>query len=177
MELRKIVSFFLREKQNPLSVRFDFKEFLCSLAYLADIFGYLSKTILSIQGPDITIIDAKERLQAFQRILHLWQMRLKTFNFADFPMLEDVITPSQINNIKTLSPSLRKNMFENLDRLQQSFKSYCPDDLNFDLWIRNSFLADLDAVCDDDLAKNDLIELRTLQTLRNDFNSKNVAEF
>ena len=92
-------------------------------------------------------------------------------------MLEEVITQSQINNIETLSPSLRGNMCENLDRLQQSFKSYCPDDLNFELWIRNPFLADLDAVCDDDLAKDDLIELRTMQMLRNDFNSKNVTEF
>ena len=65
MELSKKVSFFLREKQNPLSVQFDFKEFLCDLAYLADIFGHLSKINLSIQGPDITITDAMERLQAF----------------------------------------------------------------------------------------------------------------
>ena len=85
-------------------------------------------------------------------------------------MLEEVITQSRINNIETLSPYLRGNMCKNLDRLQQSFKSYCPDDLNFELWIRNPFLADLDAVCDDDLAKDDLIELRTMQMLRNDFN-------
>ena len=43
------------------------------------------------------------------------------------------------------------------------------------MWIRNPFLADLDA--DDDLAKDDLIELRTMQMLANNFNSKNVAEF
>jgi len=49
--------------------------------------------------------------------------------------------------------------------------------LNFELWIRNPSLADLDAVCDDDMAKDDLIELRTMQMLRSDFNSKNVAEF
>ena len=177
MELRKEVSFFLREKQNPLSVQFDCKEFLCGLAYLADIFGHLNEINLSIQGPDITIIDAMERLQAFQAKLPLWKRRLETDNFANFPMLEEVITQNRINNIETLSPSLRGNMCENLDRLQQSFKSYCPDDLNFELWIRNPFLADLDAVCDDDLAKDDLIELRTMQMLRNDFNSKNVTEF
>ena len=72
---------------------------------------------------------------------------------------------------------MRKNMCENLDRLQQSLKTYCPDDVNFELRIRNSFLADLDAVCDDDLAKNNCTELRTLQMLRTDFNLKNVAEF
>ena len=49
--------------------------------------------------------------------------------------------------------------------------------MNFELWIRSPFLADLDAVCDDNLAKDDLIELRTMQMLRSDFNSKNVAEF
>ena len=177
MELRKEVSFFLREKQNPLSVQFDCKEFLCGLAYFADIFGHLNEINLLIQGPDITIIDAMERLQAFQAKLLLWKRRLETDNFANFPTLEEVITQSRINNIETLSPSLRGNMCENLDRLHQSFKSYCPDDLNFELWIRNPFLADLDAVCDDDLAKDDLIELRTMQMLRNDFNSKNVTEF
>ena len=62
MELRKKVVNFLREKQNPLSVPFDSKEFLCGLAYLADIFGDLNEINLSIQGLDITIIDAMERL-------------------------------------------------------------------------------------------------------------------
>ena len=67
-------------------------------------------------------------------------------------------------------------MCENLVRLQQFFKSYCSDDLNFELWMRNPFLADLYAVCDD-LAKDDLIESGDMQMLRSDFNSKNVAEF
>ena len=49
--------------------------------------------------------------------------------------------------------------------------------MNFELWIRNPFLADLNAFCDDDLAKDDLIELKTRQMLKSDFNSKNVAEF
>ena len=47
----------------------------------------------------------------------------------------------------------------------------------FRLQIRNPFLADLDTVCDDDLAKDDLTELRTMQMLRKDFNSKNEADF
>ena len=49
--------------------------------------------------------------------------------------------------------------------------------MNFELWIRNPFLADLNAFCDDHLAKDDLIELRTRQMLKGNFNSKNVAEF
>ena len=60
---------------------------------------------------------------------------------------------------------------------KQSLKSYCLDDVNFELWIRNPFLADLNAFCDDDLAKDNLIELRTMQMLGSNFNSKNVAQF
>jgi len=73
-----------------------------------------------------------------------------------------VISQSRIDNAEALSPSLCGNVCENLDRLQQFFRRYCSDDLNFELWIRDPFLADLDAVCDDDLAKGDLIELRTM---------------
>ena len=127
MELRKEVLFFLKEKQNLLSVQFDCKEFLYGLAYLADIFSHLNEVNLSIQGPDLTIIDVTERLQAFQAKLPLWKRRLETDNFANLPMLEEVISQSRIDNTEALSPSLRGNMCESLDRLQQSFKRYCLD--------------------------------------------------
>jgi len=81
------------------------------------------------------------------------ERRLEGNNFANFPMLEEVISQNRIDNTEALSPSFRGNMCENLDRSQQSFKSYCSNDLNFELYIRNPFLADLDAVCDDDLVK------------------------
>ena len=69
-------------------MQFDCKEFLYGLAYLADIFNHLNEVKLSIQGPDLTIIDVTERLQAFQA------KRLKGANFANFPMLEEVISQS-----------------------------------------------------------------------------------
>ena len=70
MELRKKVS-FLREKQNSLLLQFDCKEFLYGLAYLADIFSHLNEVKLSIQGPNLTIMDVTERMQAFQAKLSL----------------------------------------------------------------------------------------------------------
>ena len=87
-------------------------------------------------------------------------------NFANFQMLKRVISQSQIDNSEALAPILYGNMCENWDRLQQSLKSYSSDDENFELWICNLFLADLDDVCDDNLAKDDLIELRTMQMPR-----------
>jgi len=85
---------------------------------LADIFSHLNEVNLSIQGQDLTIIDVIERLQTFQAKLPLWKRRLETDNFANFPMLEEAISQSRIDNTETLSPSLRGNICENLDRLQ-----------------------------------------------------------
>ena len=107
-------------------------------------------------------------------MLPLWKRRLETNNFPNFPMLNEVISQSRIDNTKPLSSSLRENMCKNLNRLQQSFKRYCSDDVNFKLWIRNPFLADLDSIGDDNLSKEDLIELRTMQIFRSDFSSKTL---
>ena len=98
-------------------------------------------------------MDVTERLQAFQAKLSLWNRRLETDNFANFPMLKEVISHSRIDDTETLAPFMHGNMCENLDTLQQSLKTYCLDDVNFELWIRNLFLADLNAFCDDNLEK------------------------
>jgi len=41
---------------------------------------------------------------------------------------------------------------------QHSFKNCCSDDPNFEMWVRNPFLADLHSISDDNLAKDDLTE-------------------
>jgi len=42
---------------------------------LGDIFSHLNEVNLSIQGPDLTILDVTGRLQAFQAKLPLWKRR------------------------------------------------------------------------------------------------------
>ena len=110
MELRNEVSFLLREKQHPLSLQFDFKEFHHGLLYMADTFGHLNEVNLSIQGTDLTIMHVTKRLQAFQAKLLLWKRKLDTENFANFPMLEEVISQSRVDNTEALAPFLRRNM-------------------------------------------------------------------
>ena len=85
-------------------MQFDCREFLYGLAYLADIFSHLNEVNLSIQKPDLTIMDVTERLQAFQAKLPLWKRRLETDNFVNFPMLEEVISQSRIDNTKAMAP-------------------------------------------------------------------------
>ena len=65
-----------------------------------------------------------------------------------------------------------------MDTLQNSFKGYFGSgDLKVETWIRNPFLADIDCISDEDLAKDDLIDLRTKEMLQNEFNSKSLGEF
>ncbi|XP_042228588.1 protein ZBED8-like [Homarus americanus] len=65
-----------------------------------------------------------------------------------------------------------------LETLQNSFKGYfCSGDLKVETWIRNPFLAEIDCISDEDLAKDDLIDLKKKEKLRNEFNSKSLGEF
>ncbi|XP_042236440.1 protein ZBED8-like [Homarus americanus] len=178
IELRAEVSLFFREKESPLSEQFGSEEFIHGLAYLADIFGHMNEVNLAIQGPRVTIMDAAERLQAFLAKLPLWKSSLEADNCANFPLLEEVLVQNGIESDKALSISLQAEFCRHLDTLQNSFKSYfCSGDLKVETWIRNPFLVDIDCISDEDLAKEDLIDLKTNEMLRNEFNSKSLGEF
>ena len=53
-EIKNEVEIFLRENKNILHVQFHNKEFVVTLAYLADIFDHLNDMNLSLQGRHVT---------------------------------------------------------------------------------------------------------------------------
>ncbi|XP_071044583.1 protein FAM200C-like, partial [Parasteatoda tepidariorum] len=59
------LSLVLEEKDNSFFEYLSKKDFTYKLAYLADNFNHMNNISLLIQGPDITIMDATEKLQAF----------------------------------------------------------------------------------------------------------------
>jgi hypothetical protein len=63
-ELRAEVSLFRKENENPLLEHFQRKDFIHCLAYLADIFNHVNEINISIQGPEVIIMDTPEKLQA-----------------------------------------------------------------------------------------------------------------
>ena len=75
---------FLQEKRNALCEEFDSPEFVLALAYLADIFDDLN---ISIQGPNKTMLDARENLKSFLEKLILWMRRVQNNNIANFAQL------------------------------------------------------------------------------------------
>lgn len=179
-ELKHEVSTFLKAKKSPLSEVFDNKKFSYGMAYLADIFGLINNVNRAIQGPGVTIMDAAEKVNAFLAKLPLWKSRLEAENYANFPMLEELILMDDAQSDRLLLISLRKEFSAHLDALQTSFSGY------FNLehlsqavktWVRNPFLLDLNSISDDNLCKDDLIDLRSKELLRLEFYSKSVEEF
>jgi hypothetical protein len=138
------------------------KDFIHGLAYLADIFNHMKEINLSIQGSEVTIMDATEKLQAFLAKLSIWKKRVEADIVANFQMLEEVLYQDGCEIQNSLSISLKREICEHLETYQKSFKSYFYlDGIKVEPWICNPFLSDINCIEKADLAKDGNIDLRT----------------
>ena len=118
--------------------------------------------------------QASETMQALLAKLPLWKKRLEAHNYVNFPILEEVL----LQKDKVLSVSLHAELCGHLETLKKSFQAYfCSDELRVKPWVRNPFLVDMNEIDDSDLAKDDLIDLRTKEMLRLEFYAKELEEF
>ncbi|XP_071043142.1 protein FAM200C-like [Parasteatoda tepidariorum] len=129
---------------------------------------------LLIQGPDITIMDASEKFQAFLLKMPLSKNRIQNEIYANFQKLDEVLFENGSRQDNLLLNNLKNENCELLEVLQVSFKKYfnlVEINIKDELGIRKPFL------CDMNLAKDELIELRTMSLLKIVFDSKTLAEF
>ena len=66
-ELWKEVELFLLDKKSDLSHYFQNKKWVAMLAYLSDIFSYINRLNLKLQGPDTLI--AWNKIESFKKKL------------------------------------------------------------------------------------------------------------
>jgi hypothetical protein len=83
-ELMAEVSLFLKEIVHPLLEFFDKRDFIHGLAYLANNFNHMNEINLSIQGPEVTIMDGTGKLQAFLATLSIWKTRVEADTLQTF---------------------------------------------------------------------------------------------
>lgn len=121
MELRNEMAGFLREKKNKLADEFDQHSFIVSLAYLADIFSHLNDLNVSLQGRQVNILDAKEKIGAFSQKLELWKSRVFNANYCNFPTLENVILLDEGANTPEW---IQEEIFNHLENLGNEFDRY-----------------------------------------------------
>ena len=81
---------FLRDHNHRHAKHFNNPRFLLTFVYLADIFAALNHLNCQMQGGGVNVIEAEEKICAFQRKLELWWQRLENDNFANFPLLDEI---------------------------------------------------------------------------------------
>ena len=69
-------------------------------------------------------MDSAEKLKAFLLKLSLWKRRLQAGNYANFPMLEDLILKDETKKECEIFISMKKEFCSHLDTLQTSFQGY-----------------------------------------------------
>ena len=79
-------------------------------------------------------------------------------NYANFPLLEDLILKDETWKESDISISTRKKFCLHLDTLQTFFEGYFNlGSLKDEAWIRNLFLIDLNSIDDEHPNKDDLL--------------------
>ena len=115
---------FLKDHHHRHAKHFENSSFILTLAFLADIFATLNHLNCQMQGGGVNIIEAEEKMIAFQRKLKLWLHQLENDNFANFPLLDEIASSSNtainveetINELQRLKPEFA----EYLQKLQRS---------------------------------------------------------
>lgn len=172
-DLRNEVYMFLIEKKHRLASYYINEVWLGKLSYLVDIFEKLNDLNLSLQGENSTIITAASKIQAFKNKLSLWQTELNKNNLDMFPCFNDFINENNID-IYTF-----KNIISNhIEKLKKNFSRRFEDfPENYLGWIRDPFSFD---ICSSTLQiseKEQLIELISDYTLRNQFKTQPCQKF
>ena len=119
---------------------------------------HLNELNLSLQGQQMNVITACEKLKAFKLKLSLWSSRIAKDNLANLPSLNRIAKNCLLQNVK-------HDIIAHLMMLGNSFNGYFSDgELNAaQQWIINPFVFDLTTMSNDDNLKEDLIEIKSCQ--------------
>ncbi|XP_071052621.1 zinc finger BED domain-containing protein 5-like [Onthophagus taurus] len=117
-ELKEEVFVFLNDndKDKKFTNFLTDEEWLCRLAYLSDIFLKLNELNLSLQGEQLNILVANDKIKAFTKKIDLWCSYCKENNFAAFPTLECFVIENKFKVIQ----SIVKDITSSLDRFKMS---------------------------------------------------------
>ena len=104
--------------------------------------------------------------------LSLWKCRLEVGNYANFPLLEDLILKDETRKESDIFISMKKEFCSHLNTLQTFFEGYFNlGSLKDEAWIQNPFLIDFNSIDDEDPNKDDLIDLKASKLLQIEFNA------
>ena len=171
---------FLKSHNHRHSKYFEDSSFILTLSFLADIFGALNQLSCQMQGGGKNVIEAEEKMSAFQKKLKLWRQRLENNNFANFPLLDEIVSYGSAINDEVSCNELQELLpvfTEHLKKLQRSFENYFPEQMQYPAWVRQPFSYDTTTADIDSPYTEDIIELQESKVKKRDFNTTNLQTF
>jgi hypothetical protein len=170
-ELRDELLIFLNEHNNSMAHFFTDETWVARLSYLADIFNILNNLNLSLQGPNMNLLKAHDKIDAFKKKLRIWKGRCEEGIYDMFPLLDDFLT---MNNIST--DIIAGTILNHIQQLSHYFYQYFGDDDFSTLdWIRNPFECELTGLTGRE--QEELAELSSDRTLRLQFSRLPLLSF
>lgn len=171
-ELKEEMSSLFKEENDNFYELLNDNIWCAKLAYLADIFEYLNRLNLSLQGQNDNILTSCDKLKAFKEKIQLFKENVKKGKLEMFPR-----TAALAESVK-----ITKLISEHLDTLEENFKYYFPSISikNFD-WVRNPFieftLLEYEGMNLDINHQEELTELRNDRTLKLEYHEKDLDVF
>ena len=173
-ELKYELREFLFSKTNVLYKYLDCENFNAHFSYLVDIFSHLNDLNLSLQGRNKNILHCWEKLNGFKGKLNLWNNQIKTNNYKSFTKFRTFMNKSNINN-----EYITNDISNHLISLLNSFENYFHvGSLNFEeYWIINPFAFNLDELSDNNIYKENSLDLKTDRSLKLFFETVPLDKF
>lgn len=111
---------------------------LCTLAYLSDIFGHLNALNLGMQGAHKHIFDLWNKIAAFKKSLLIWEKEILKNDFSAFSFTKQILSGNE-STIEYIQPIV----LEHLRKLIGEFERYFPpgsDPRTHYSWVVHPFL-------------------------------------
>lgn len=178
--LRAELLMYLKDEKSPYEKQFSDPIWLLKLGFLADIFEQLNILNSNLQGRDINIITATDKIKGFIRKIDLWSTSLGKKQLDSFQCIQEII--ENVCYSATNFEQVFAGMQVTLLNLKQQLCDYFPEEIqnSYDScrWILNPFLADSFQHAEIPInMKEQLIEISSDGMLKLQFFSQNPDEF
>ncbi|KAL4082946.1 hypothetical protein QTP88_029444 [Uroleucon formosanum] len=173
-ELRSEILLLLTDIDEEKSKLFCDDEWLSRLAYMADIFDRLNILNLSLQGSNINMFYASDKVNAFVRKLDLFISQVSKNDLSAFETLNTFWKNNEIQP----NSNIITDISEHLQLLKSNILQYFPENNSEMKLIINPFEDDyIKNIPEGILAKELFIDLTSDSTLKTAFKTKNITNF
>ena len=102
---------------------------------MASIFEHLNELNVNMQGKNICMFETKSKVNAIKKNLPLWQNRVVSKNFSNFPLLHEFMTEHGSSFQMQLLPLIEANLKLLRENFEKCFTAEQNATLDANSWI------------------------------------------